>query len=37
MFYQATDSIHMEDSRVKDLEEAFYKKYGRHLIGKNLG
>ena len=37
MFYQDTDSIHMEDSRVKDLEEAFYKKYGRHLIGKNLG
>lgn len=33
MFYQDTDSIHMEDSRVKDLEKAYYKKFGRHLIG----
>ena len=37
VYYSDTDSIHMNHSDVKRLEEEFYKQYGRDLTGKNLG
>ena len=37
MFYQDTDSIHMEDSKVQLLCSEYKKKYGRELIGSALG
>lgn len=35
--YTDTDSMHIENARIKDLEEAFKEKYGRQLVGKSMG
>ena len=37
MFYQDTDSIHLFDKDINMLREAYNNKYGRELIGKNMG
>lgn len=37
LYYQDTDSMHIRDKDIKTLQQAFNKKYGRELIGKNLG
>ena len=37
MVYTDTDSIHIESNKVKYLGDEFQKKYGRQLIGKDLG
>ena len=37
MVYTDTDSIHIESNKVKFLGNEFQKKYGRQLIGKDLG
>lgn len=37
LYYQDTDSIHIENSKIDELADAFQKKYGRELIGKGMG
>jgi hypothetical protein len=37
IYYQDTDSMHIEDNKVKELSNEFKKLYNRELIGKNLG
>ncbi len=37
IYYQDTDSIHMNDNQVSILEEKYYEKYNRVLTGKDLG
>ena len=37
VFYEDTDSIHVFDKEIPRLAEEFKKRYGRELIGKNLG
>ena len=37
IFYQDTDSMHIENDKIPLLAEAFKKKFGRELIGKELG
>ena len=37
IYYQDTDSMHIEYDRVDELDEAFTKKYNRKLIGSNMG
>ena len=37
MFYQDTDSIHITAKHIKKLAKLFKNKYGRKLIGDNLG
>ena len=37
IFYQDTDSMHIEKKRLDDLVTAYKTKYGRDLIGANLG
>ena len=37
MYYTDTDSIHIDNSKIDYLATEFKKKYGRDLIGKNLG
>lgn len=37
IYYQDTDSMHIEADKVELLANAFKKVYGRELIGKNLG
>ena len=37
IFYQDTDSMHIEKSRLKDLEIEFKNRYDRDLVGTNLG
>ena len=37
LMYQDTDSIHLRDSEISKLAKAFENKYGRELIGKDLG
>tara|TARA_R110001592_G_scaffold130227_1_gene343373 strand:+ start:3 stop:1748 length:1746 start_codon:yes stop_codon:yes gene_type:complete len=37
IYYQDTDSIHINDKDIKILEKEFKKKYNRELIGKGLG
>ena len=37
IFYQDTDSMHIKDKDIKTLSDAFAVKYGRELIGKNMG
>ena len=37
IFYQDTDSMHIEKSKLKELEEAYKQKYGRDLIGADMG
>ena len=37
MYYTDTDSIHIDNSKIKILSDKFREKYGRELIGKNMG
>jgi hypothetical protein len=37
LYYQDTDSLHMPESGIKALTDAFRNKYGRELEGNNLG
>lgn len=37
LYYQDTDSIHIENSHIDPLAKAFKAKYGRELIGKAMG
>ena len=37
IYYQDTDSIHIEDKDIKVLSELFKNKYNKDLIGNNLG
>jgi hypothetical protein len=37
IFYQDTDSLHIKDQDIEILSSAFKEKYGRDLIGKNMG
>ena len=37
IFYQDTDSMHIEQSKVKILADEFYRKYKRSLIGNKMG
>jgi len=37
IFYQDTDSIHIEDKNIATLAEEYGKKYDRELIGKQMG
>jgi hypothetical protein len=37
LYYQDTDSIHINDQDIKKLSELYIKKYNRELIGKQLG
>jgi hypothetical protein len=37
IYYQDTDSMHLEDSKIKKLAKAYKKKYNKVLIGKGMG
>lgn len=37
VFYQDTDSMHIEDGKIEELARLFKEKYGRELIGSKLG
>ena len=37
IYYQDTDSIHINDEDINILQKEFNKKYGRELIGSNMG
>ena len=37
IYYQDTDSMHIQDDKIMLLEKLFKEKYGRNLIGKELG
>jgi hypothetical protein len=37
LYYQDTDSIHINEKDIKTLEELYNKKYNRELIGKGMG
>jgi len=37
LYYQDTDSIHLEEKNIKTLSELFKSKYNRVLIGKEMG
>jgi hypothetical protein len=37
IYYQDTDSMHIEDNDIKKLAKIFYNKYNRELIGKKMG
>jgi hypothetical protein len=37
LYYQDTDSMHLEESYIPVLEKAYLEKYDRQLIGKKLG
>ena len=37
MYYTDTDSIHINDDGLEKLEEVYNKKYGRELIGEDMG
>lgn len=37
IYYQDTDSMHIEDEKISKLSEIFKNKYGRELIGENMG
>ncbi len=37
IFYQDTDSMHIEKSRMEDLKKAYKEKYGRELDGADMG
>ena len=37
IMYQDTDSMHIYEQSIPILEQAFYNKYGRELIGKDMG
>lgn len=37
IYYQDTDSMHIDDKNIKPLQKLFYEKYNREIIGTNLG
>ncbi len=37
IYYQDTDSMHIEEDHIEMLRDAFKKKYGKELIGKQMG
>ena len=37
IYYQDTDSMHIEKNKINSLADEYKKRYGRDLIGKNLG
>ena len=37
IYYQDTDSIHIQKNRLNELADEYQKRFGRELIGKNLG
>jgi hypothetical protein len=37
IYYQDTDSMHIENDKIEELSKAFKKKYKRNLIGSDLG
>lgn len=37
IYYTDTDSMHIDSSKINYLGEEFHKKYGRELIGKDMG
>lgn len=37
IYYQDTDSMHIQKNKIDDLAKEYKKRYGRELIGKNLG
>lgn len=37
IYYQDTDSMHIEKNKINSLAEEYKKRFGRELIGKNLG
>ena len=37
IYYQDTDSMHIQKNKIDDLANEYKKRYGRELIGKNLG
>ena len=37
IYYQDTDSMHIEKNKINNLAEEYKKRYDRELIGKNLG
>ena len=37
IYYQDTDSMHIQKNKINNLAEEYKKRYGRDLIGKNLG
>ena len=37
IYYQDTDSMHIEKNKINNLAEEYKKRFGRELIGKNLG
>jgi len=37
IYYQDTDSMHISDEDIKRLANAFTEKYGRELVGNNMG
>ena len=37
VYYQDTDSLHIESDKLEELRTVFKNKYNRELIGKNLG
>ena len=37
IYYQDTDSMHIQKNKIDDLATEYFKRFGRKLIGKNLG
>lgn len=37
IYYQDTDSMHIQKNKINDLANEYFKIFGRELIGKNLG
>lgn len=37
IYYQDTDSMHIQKNKIDDLAKEYKQRYGRELIGKNLG
>lgn len=37
IYYQDTDSMHIQDSKIEKLNDLFREKYGRELTGKQMG
>ena len=37
IYYQDTDSMHIQKNKIDDLAKEYKKRFGRELIGKNLG
>lgn len=37
IYYQDTDSMHIQKNKINSLADEYKKRYGRELIGKNLG